>query len=215
MEIRKLQTTELKPRNLKAGENKKSKGYNPSPTDSYNPDGGQGFVEKVVNGVSRFVNKAIVKPLKTYSENLQSDFATQSITAGTVVGGAAGAFVGHQAAQIEARNTESSTHTWQEPDTRSKYLGKIPRDYHSWWRWDSRSYEYGPNGELTSGREIFREAPVINRDGSVAMHEVTETISSRRFGPFAAISVCGLVGAIGGAMGGVAVNLIRKVVKGE
>ncbi len=191
-------------------------GYSPVPSDEYKPEKEkeQGIIAKTVDKMAGFVREYIVGPGEKYANNLRSDFKTQAMTAGIALGGAAGAFIGYESAVIEANNTQTSVQTWQEPVTHRKYLGDIPRDYHSWSSWDHRSYSFDADGRLSGGRAIYREAPVYNPDNTVKMQEVTETVSSRRFNIFGGVFGGLLLGVAGGTLAGIALSLIHKAIKG-
>jgi len=191
-------------------------GYQPLPNDTY--DSGnrkKGFFKRAADGVRKFVRKNIIGPMDKYKENLKSDFGTQAMTAGGAVGGAVGALIGHSAAGMEEAHMQSDTLTWQEPTLQRKHLGNIPSDYYSWSRWDYHHHDYNTDGSLSGGNRVYRNAPVYNSDGSVRMHDVTETIDSKRFGKFAGTSMGLALGTVAGIMGGFAVAMIRKIVMAE
>lgn len=200
---------------MKAPAANKEIGVNPSPDDIFKPHEEKSTIERMVDSVTGFVREYIVGPGGKYAEKLKSDFQTQAVTAGVAVGGATGAFIGYESARLEIQHTQSSTQTWQEPVMRSKYLGNIPSDYHSWWRFDSRTYNYDGQGKLIGGDPVHRPAPIVNTDGTVVMHDVTKTIDSQRFGMFGGIVGGAFLGAIGGAMAGIAAGIIHKVIRGK
>lgn len=183
------------------------------PKDSY--DSGnekKGFFKRAADGVKEFVSENIVGPAGKYKDSLKGDFGTQAMTAGGVIGGVTGAVLGHNAAGMEDANMQSDTLTWQEPTMERKHLGNIPHDYYSWSRWDYRSHDYDSNGALSGGDRVHRNTPVYESDGSVRMHNVTETIDSKRFGKFAGTSMGLALGTVAGIMGGFAVTMIRKII---
>ncbi|MCD4783409.1 MAG: hypothetical protein K8T10_06225 [Candidatus Eremiobacteraeota bacterium] len=191
-------------------------GYQPLPDDSYDSgDKKKGFFKRTADGIRKFINKNIIGPADRYKDNLKSDFGTQAMTAGGVVGGAVGAMIGHSAAGMEEAHMQSDTLTWQEPTMQREHLGNIPRDYYSWSRWDFRSHDYDSNGALSGGSRVYRNAPVYNSDGSARVHDVTETIDSKRFGKFAGTSMGLALGTVAGVMGGFAVAMIRKIITSE
>ncbi|MCE1246509.1 MAG: hypothetical protein LWY06_07695 [Firmicutes bacterium] len=188
-----------------------------SASDSYKPSENQekGFVEKVVDGITGFVEDCIIGPAGDFKKKVTSDFGTAAMTAGGLVGGAAGAYLGYDAAIKEAANMKSETLTWQEPVMQSKNLGGIPSDYFSWSTFDFHSEKFDANGRLMGDSQVYRDVPVFNQDGTVRMHDVTETIDSKRFGVFGGVSMGVIIGTTAGVLGGLAVSLIKKIVDGK
>jgi len=172
--------------NLTKGADKPEKvGYNPLPSDDYKPEEGEkGFISKVVDGITKFVRKNIIGPSDRFADRLKSDFGTQAMVAGGLIGGAAGAYIGYDAAGYENANTQTDALTWQEPTMQQKHLGNIPSDYYSWSRWDYTHHDYDTDGRYSGGDRVYRQAPVFDGEGNPRMHDVNKTISSDRFGRF-------------------------------
>lgn len=203
----------------------KQLGYSPppSPDDSYSPgEDKKNFVERAIDGISRFVKKNIVGPTEKFAHKLRNDFGTQAVTAGTMVGGATGAYLGYEAARMEISNARSASLQWQEPVMVDKNLGNIPRSHYQWtfgipfWS-DSNRFEYDANGNLIDAsygvKPVYRSGPVINSDGSLEMKTVERTLNSQRFGIFGGVMGGLAIGAIGGSLAGLAVSLINKIVR--
>ncbi|MFP4497636.1 MAG: hypothetical protein ACLFQV_05445 [Vulcanimicrobiota bacterium] len=205
----------------KAERQNKALGYSPPPSDSFEKED-KTFTEKVAGGVKGFVNKGFVRPAKALINCMKSNFTAQAMAAGTVIGGAGGAFIGHEAARIEAGNTQTSIQTWEVPVTESRNLGNIPDSHYQptfglrFWS-DRNRFHYDEQGRLSGASHgidpVHRQAPVFNDDGSVMMREVTESVSSKRFGPVGGTLMGIGLGAVGGFLGGLAISLIHKVIK--
>lgn len=185
--------------------------------DSFKPSENQekGFIEKAVDGIAGFVENCIIGPAGDFKNKLTSDFGTAAMTAGGLVGGAAGAYIGYDSALKEAANMKSDTLTWHEPVMQSKHLGNIPSDYFSWSSFDFHTEKFDANGKLMGGSAVYRDVPVFNQDGSVRMHDVTKTIDSKRFGMFGGVSMGVIIGTTAGLLGGLAVSLVKKIVDGK
>ncbi len=192
-------------------------GYNPLPEDSYQPgnDGKKGVIERVVDGISNFISENIIGPTGQFAGYVKKDFGAQCMVAGGIVGGATGAFIGYEASGYEEANALQHNLTWQEPTMQSKYLGDIPSDYYSWSQWDYHSYKYDNEMRLTGGDQVHRQAPIYDGSGKPVMHDVTRTIDSKRFSRFGGTALGMGLGVVAGVMGGFAVALISKIIKGE
>mgnify|MGYP000883472534 CR=1 FL=1 len=188
-----------------------------SSSDSFKPSENQekGIIEKAVDGIAGFVENCIIGPAGDFKNKLTSDFGTAAMTAGGLVGGAAGAYIGYDAAIKEAANMKSDTLTWKEPVMQSKHLGNIPSDYFSWSSFDFHTEKFDADGKLMGGSTVYRDVPVFNQDGSVIVHDDTKTIDSKRFGMFGGVSMGVIIGTTAGLLGGLAVSLIKKIVDGK
>ena len=192
-------------------------GYSPVPEDSFKPENGEkkGVIEKVVDGISNFITENIIGPTGQFAGYVKKDFGAQCMVAGGIVGGATGAFIGYEASGYEETNALQHNLTWQEPTMQNKYLGDIPEDYYSWSRWDHHSYQYDENMRLTGGESVYGKAPIYDGQGKPTMHDVTKTIDSKRFSRFGGTAMGLSLGVVAGVMGGFAVALISKIIKGE
>ena len=222
MEIRNVGTTHsnIKPAESKilAKSDKPVKtGYSPMPEDSFKPENGEkkGFVEKTVDGIANFIRNNIIGPAGKFKDHLKQDFGTQCMVAGGMVGGAAGAYIGYDAAGYEEVNAQSHNLTWQEPTMQRKYLGDIPDDYYSWSPFDFKSHKYDENMRLTGGDSVYRDAPVYDSSGNPMKHDVSRTINSKRFSRFGGTAMGMALGTVAGVMGGFAVALIAKIINGK
>jgi hypothetical protein len=186
-------------------------------SDSFKPSDNQekGFIEKVVDGIAGFVENNIIGPAGDFKHKLTTDFGTAAMTTGGLIGGAAGAYIGYDAALKEAANMKTDTLTWQEPVMQTKHLGNIPGDYFSWSSFDFHTEKFDANGRLMGDSQVNRQVPVFNPDGTVKMHDVTETIDSKRFGMFGGVSMGLIIGTTAGVLGGLAVSLTKKIIDGK
>jgi hypothetical protein len=102
----------------------------------------------------------------------------------------------------------SSRPSWKKP-TRDYYTPN------SWWfgyGWGDH-VEFNDHGQVADGQSVIRDAPVLKADGTPQMHDVEKTISSERYGAAgAAIGMAAIFG-IAGAIGGVAVGCIAKLLR--
>lgn len=192
-------------------------GYSPVPEDSFKPENGEkkGVIERVVDGISGFISENIIGPTGQFAGYVKKDFGAQCMVAGGIVGGATGAFIGYEASGYEEANALQHNLTWQEPTMQNKNLGDIPSDYYSWSQWDYHTYKYDENMRLTGGDAVNRQAPIYDGQGKPVMHDVTRTIDSKRFSRFGGTALGMGLGVVAGVMGGFAVALISKIIKGE
>ena len=96
------------------------------------------------------------------------------------------------------------------PDTIDTRLGSIPADYTSYLSGSESGHRFRPgeakeatnrNGDSTN---IWRKQPQYNADGSVKMHEVTQSIEAKTYSRTGKTLAYGAVGAaLGGLAGGV------------
>jgi hypothetical protein len=148
-----------------------------------------------------------------------SDFTVKAAIGGGLIGAGIGTYVGLKSAEVEKGNSQAATLKWQEPDMIRKDLGKIPQDYYapnSWWfgyGWGGDHVHFNEHGQVENGQAVYRDAPILKPDGTPQMHDVEKTITSQRYGAAgAALSLAAIFG-IAGAIGGVAVSCIAKLLR--
>ncbi len=179
-----------------------------------------GFVGALVGGVTGVALGAGVAALRNGLEKDQAPkadppldeakkeevrkFAGNAAIGGTVLGAGAGAVLGSMAGTREMAAQEVHTRTWSAPVTESRYLGDIPSDHYDW------LYPWGD--DWSGGRSsVYREAPVLHRDGTPQMHNVSETFETGRYGPVVGGILGGMIGAGVGLASGVAVGVASKM----
>ncbi|MFH0802734.1 MAG: hypothetical protein V2A78_10185 [bacterium] len=174
-----------------------------------------GMMDKIKN----FVSGNITGTQKAGPEGGDdSDFTVKAAIGGGLIGAGIGTFVGLKSAEVEKVNSQAATLKWQEPDLVSKDLGKIPRDYYapnSWWfgyGWGDH-VEFDSHGQVANGDSVIRDAPVLKADGAPQMHDVEKTITSQRYGAAGAALGLAAIFGIAGAIGGVAVGCIAKLLR--
>lgn len=132
-----------------------------------------------------------------------------AVLTGAAVGAGAGAWLGHLAGNREIAAQEVHSRTWSAPVMESRYLGDIPRDHYDFF------WPY--HDDTTEGRTaVYRDAPVLHRDGAPRMQNVGGTFETGRYGPLAGGLLGGMVGAgVGVASGVVAGVAARLILEGR
>lgn len=100
----------------------------------------------------------------------------------------------------------SITRTYQKPVREEKRLGSVPSDYYEGRHFLPQhglgSVEHFESNE-GGPREIVRQLPVYNADGTPRMETVTETLTEKSYDPAGRGAGCGLLGgATAGALAG-------------
>lgn len=131
-------------------------------------------------------------------------FAGSAVLGGTVIGAGAGAVMGHLAGSREAAGAEVHSRTWSVPVLERKYLGGIPSDHYDWF------YPWHGDANDTSS-SVYRDAPVLHRDGTPKMQNVSDTFETGRYGPIAGAVLGGFIGAGVGVASGVAAGVAAKM----
>lgn len=146
------------------------------------------------------------------------DFTTKAAVIGAGVGAPLGGFLGYESGKLEEARAQRSTETWQAPTLEQKHLGNIPQDqYTPKWGWlfgygvGNDHVQLGSDGQIQGGQPVNRDAPVYNPDGSVKMHPETKTIQSARYGPVVGALGGAFLFGVAGALGGVAVGVIHRL----
>ncbi|WP_167816223.1 hypothetical protein [Methanocorpusculum sp. GPch4] len=143
-------------------------------------------------------------PLDTERREEVRNLAGNAVLGGAVVGAGAGAVLGAVAGGREMAAQEVHSRTWSVPVTEHRYLGEIPSDHYDFfYPWhDDWSHGSSP---------VYREAPVLGRDGTPQMQNVSDTFETRRYGPVAGGILGGMVGAGVGIASGVAVGVAARM----
>lgn len=130
--------------------------------------------------------------------------AGNAVLGGAVLGAGAGALVGHLAGSREMAGQEVHSRSWSAPVLESRYLGGIPRDHYDWFLpW------HGDSGDTSS--PVYRDAPVLHRDGTPKMQVVSQTFETGRYGPIAGAVFGGVIGAGLGVASGVAAGVAARM----
>ncbi len=92
------------------------------------------------------------------------------------------------------------TVAYEDQHLQSRYLGTIPRDYHSY-----SSYGRGyTSGSASSGRHVYRDTPVYEADGKPRVDVTNERIQAKAY----SVPLFGAMGAAGGGAVGFGVGAL-------
>jgi hypothetical protein len=200
------------PEKIKTTGRKKKEEISPGSSDEF-VKSKPGVVDKFKN----FVTGNITGTQKAGSD-ADSDFTVKAAIGGGLIGAGIGTYVGLKSAELEKTNAQSATLHWQEPDLVRKDLGQIPHDYYApntWWfgfGWGDH-VNYNEHGQVADGQTVYRDAPILKPDGTPQMHDVEKTITSQRYGAAGAALGLAAIFGIAGAIGGVAVGCIAKLLR--
>ncbi|MCE1245797.1 MAG: hypothetical protein LWY06_04040 [Firmicutes bacterium] len=133
------------------------------------------------------------------------------IAAGAGLGAAGGAVLGGLGAMIEAGHGEGKEISWKQPIMEKMTLGQMPQDhYHS-------VFEVVKETNVPN-RDVVLEGPKMEKGllgigESPAMEKITKTVEvAPRYGIMSQVLGGTILGAVGGALAGVVVNVLRKIV---
>jgi len=132
------------------------------------------------------------------------NLAGNAVLGGAVVGAGAGAVLGAVAGGREMASQEVHSRTWSVPVTEQRYLGDIPADHYDWFYPWHDDWSHGSSS-------VHREAPVLGRDGTPQMQNVSDTFETGRYGPVAGGILGGMIGAGVGVASGVAVGVAARM----
>lgn len=143
-------------------------------------------------------------------EDREIEGQAKVVAAGAGIGAAGGAALGGISAMMEKGNTVAEEVKFKQPVMEQTNLGKIPQDTY------------------VTAYDVYRESSLPRRDVTVeapkmedpliggerpAMEKVTETVAAEpRFGVMGQILGGAVLGSIGGALIGVVVNTLRKII---
>lgn len=86
------------------------------------------------------------------------------------------------------------TVTYEDQKLQSRYLGSIPRDYHSYSGFGRGYVSCGPQGCNDGSRGVYRNTPVYEPDGKPRVDVKTERIQAQAY----SVPLFGALGAVGG-----------------
>lgn len=153
----------------------------------------------------------IARPkLSPEAEQALSLRAGAATVAGASVGVAVGAYLGHQAGQIETSMGQSHTRLWNVPVTERETLGYIPSSHYEH-NWFGGSYAWPSSGRTNATVPVVRDVPVYNAVGEPRMTGAQKVFHTERYGAVFGGIAGGVIGAGVGLATGLAVGITDKI----